>query len=71
MDTQYPNFFGKYPMKHTEKHVLKAIHKAVEDAEKCYKQNPEDHIYIKYLVQAKCMLEDYFSEKGIDPDHYK
>jgi len=58
-------------MKYTEKHVLKAIDKAVDDAIKCYKKNPEDQIYIKYLVQAKCMLDDYFNEKGINPEHYQ
>lgn len=61
-------FFDKHPMEFTEKVAIKMIHCAIEKAEKkCKKKDPT---YVHDLVKAHGMLEDFFIEKGINPEQY-
>lgn len=47
--------------------AVKLIHKTIEHAEHHLKKDKEGTEYLKHLAKAYEMLEDYFSEKGIDP----
>lgn len=70
METLFKEFFAKHPMKFSESIVIKQIKKCLEQAQKCYKKEKESGTHVKYMVSCYRMLEDYFREKGIDPDAY-
>jgi len=59
-------WFKKYPMKFNDLTAIKVMHKTIERAqEKCKKK---DESYLKELALVYAQLEDYFEEKGINPE---
>jgi len=65
-----PNFFAKYPQKFSVMTAIKTIHKEVESAQKCLKEDKDSMEYLRYLKKAHSMIEDLFSELGINPHDY-
>jgi catalase len=61
------DFFLKHPLEFSDMVAVKLIHKTIEHAEHHLKKDKEGTEYLKHLAKAYEMLEDYFSEKGIDP----
>jgi hypothetical protein len=59
-------FFSKYPVELSEDIAISMIHKKLECAEEEYSEDGEEHL--KYLAVAYSMLEDFFDEKGLDPN---
>jgi hypothetical protein len=58
-------FFKKYPLKFNDMTAIKMIHKKIEESqEKCKKKDPS---YMNELAIAYSMLEDFFTEKEVDP----
>lgn len=51
--------------------VIKSIHKALECAQKEYKEHKDGDVHVKYMVKAFHMLIHYFNEKGIDPNQHQ
>jgi hypothetical protein len=62
----FTEFFKAFPFEFSEHMVIKMIHKSLECAEKYHKH--KDEKYIKYMVKAYHMLQQYFREKGVNPD---
>lgn len=62
-------FFQKHPAVFTEKYAVKCMHKKLECAEKKLKDNPDDTTHYADLKEVAEMIQDYFDEKGINPDH--
>lgn len=68
MEKMFTDFFLAFPQEFSEGLVIKQIHKALECAEKDYKEDKSDPKYLKYMAKAYKMLETYFVEKGVHPD---
>jgi len=58
-------FFQKHPFDLTELDAVKMIDKKVESAVK--KCENDDNTYLEDLAKSYEMIEDYFSELGLNP----
>lgn len=61
-------YFQKWPQKFSEMTIIKGIHKTIECAQKKLKEDKNGKEHIKYMIEAYKRMEDYFREKGINPD---
>ena len=68
MPRQFTEFFRKHPMQFSEHYVIKLIHKMLENAEKEHHKHPNHDGHLPHMHNAYKMLQDYFAERGIDPN---
>lgn len=62
------DFFKKHPMSFNEMTAVKMIHKKIECAQESLKKDKNNPEYLKYLAKSYEMLDDFFKEKGINPE---
>lgn len=69
METMFTDFFNKFPTQADEYMVIHQIHYAMDCAEKAYKEDKDSQKHMKYMAKAYHMLQYYFNEKQVHPDH--